>query len=397
MKKAVIVAPWFGAQSGGAEIALLKIAQALQSVGYDLEAYTSSSLRPYEDWLTNSEPKPDEVYEGIPIRRFAVDERGFERYVRATQALQTPLKLTERTKRDFFKYGMTSSDLVDAVKALPEDVLIIGGPYYQAMVHNVVEALPNRVFIMPAFHDEVPFHFPAISDFIAKAKGILFLTDVEKRMAVRHHGHAFDRQKLEAPVLSLPYPDDSVASDSANDGFAHKLIGDYLLYVGRMDEGKNINQLMVWHHKTCEDAIRSGKQALPLLMAGRGVEQTFKSPHVRILGSVSDAEKAELISGATGLVNLSLNESFSFVLFEAWQRKVPVIVHGACDVMRYHIDQSGGGYCCNNSDEYGSAVQHLQRPDLNRVLGWNGLQYADRICSSDDFVSRLLTIVEDAA
>lgn len=397
MNKAVIVAPWFGVGSGGAEVALLQIAQALEVLGYEVEAYTSSSMAPYEDWLSNPTPNPDETYKGIPVKRFPVDERGFERFALASQQLGNPHRMSSGAVRDFFRYGMTSSALVKALKALPKDVVIVGGPYYQAMVNNVVAALPGRVHIMPAFHDETPFNFPAVANLIRDAKGILFLTETEKRMAIRRHGQAFDRRKLEAPVLSLHYVDDTVPEAATDKGLVRQLLGDYMLYVGRIDEGKNITQLMRWHHSVCAEQASHGKATLPLVMAGRGVKPSFQSPYVRIVGAVSDADKAELISGATGLVNLSLNESFSYVLFEAWQRRIPTIVHGECDVMRHHIEKSKGGYCCVNEPEYASAIHHFRNPELNRLLGSNGLQYADRICDYNSFVSRLQSLIGKAS
>lgn len=393
MTKAIIVAPWFGVESGGAEVALLQIGQALEVLGYEVEAYTSSSMAPYEDWLSNPTPNPDETYKGIPIKRFPVDERGFERFVLASKQLGNPHRMSSGAVRDFFRYGMTSSALIKALKALPKDVVIVGGPYYQAMVHNVAAALPGRMHVMPAFHDEVPFNFPAVADLIRDAKGLLFLTETEKGMTIRRHGHAFDRNKLEAPVLSLHYTDDTVPKAETDTGLVSRLLGEYMLYIGRIDEGKNINQLMHWHHSFCEQQAADGVATLPLVMAGRGVELSFQSPHVRLVGSVSDAHKAELISGALGLVNLSLNESFSYVLFEAWQRRIPVIVHGKCDVMRHHIENGSGGYSCVNETEYAAAINQFRNPQLHNVLGWNGMQYADRICDYNSFLLKLKSLI----
>lgn len=393
MPKAVIVAPWFGVESGGAEIALLKIANGLIALGYEVEIFTSRSIVPYGDWLENPEPNERELISGIPVSRFSVDVRGFDRYVRAVAALKDPKNMNYYMRDDFFRYGMTSCDLVAAVSALPEDVLIIGGPFYQALIHNVVSACPGRVIVMPAFHDEVPFYFESVTRLIRSARGLLLLTEAEKQLAIRVHGHAFDRAKFETPVLSLPYINETLVRDNSS-SLTAKLLGDYMLYVGRLDEGKNITQLMQWHHAACENMRREGEDVVPLIMVGSGVIPEFKSQFVRFAGRVDEVEKEKLLSAAMGLVNLSLNESFSFVVFEAWQHKIPVLVHKKCEVMRSHVDESLGGYACETPSEYFSALQHFKNKTLNDILGWNGVKYADKVCDWDGFLRRLRGIVE---
>lgn len=392
-RNAVIVAPWFGVSSGGAEIALLKIGEALRDSGYDVEVYTSQSMAPYRSWLENTPQDGPEDYMGFPIRRFPVDEAGHDRFAAASQALAGGA-VGRRFKEEFFRHGMTSSALVEAACRLPEETLILGGPYYQAMVHNLVAALPGRVNVMPAFHDEPPFYFPAVSRLVRDARSLLFLTEAEKQLAIDAHGEAMTRAKFEAPPVSLPFVDAAPARRQEEPGLLGRVFEKYLLYVGRIDEGKNIRQLMNWHNQTCEERLREGLPAIPLFMVGKGVETGFRSPHVKQLGYVDTEAKRQLLSDALGLVNLSLNESFSFVLFEAWQNDVPVIVHGDCKVMRDHIETGKGGYACRTLDEYRKALDSFEEPGLRRVLGQNGRNYAERVCDPDRFLERLSQVLE---
>lgn len=380
--------------SGGAEVALLKIAEALRTFGCSVEVFTTRSMRPYEDWLSNPEPPKNEVYKGFPIHRYPVDEVGFERFSEVSRIVASGGPIRFHQKDDFFRYGMTSAALVEALLAVDEDTLIVGGPYYQALIHNVVAALPGRVTVMPAFHDETPFRFEAVNRLIKQAKDLLFLTETEKTMTIEWHGNAMTRRKLETPVLSLPYIEAPSGAEQSQTGLAARLMGKYFLYIGRIDEGKNITQLMEWHHFANEDRLQKGSAAIPLLMAGKGIVPNFDSPHVKLLGFVSEEEKGQLIDDALGLINLSLNESFSFVLFEAWQRGVPVIVHKSCDVLRRHVDLSRGGYYCENAAEYCAALSQFEIPELRKRLSDNGRSYADQICSEDRFMRRLSKILE---
>jgi glycosyltransferase involved in cell wall biosynthesis len=394
MQNVVIFAPWFGVNSGGAEIALLKIGESLRDLGCNVEFYTSRSLRPYEDWLQNPPAKEAEEYKGFTVRRFAVDEAGFDRFQLASQAMASGRPLQQGVMDDFFKYGLTSSALVNALKALPEETIIIGGPYYQAMVHNAVAALPGRITIMPAFHEEAPFHFPAVNRLVRDARSIMFLTEVEKTLTIESHGDAMNRAKFETPVLSLPFVNEERPQPSSERGLFGGLFDKYMLYVGRIDEGKNVRALMTWHHEMNETRLKQNKKTIPLLMVGKGVETGFVSPHVKQLGYLSEDDKRKVLADALGLVNLSLNESFSFVLFEAWQLKIPVIVHSGCKVMNAHIEKGKGGYSSSNPPEYSSAVEHFENHQLQKILGENGQNYAEEICGKEGFLQRLSQILE---
>ena len=391
-QEAVIVAPWFGVNSGGAEVALRKIAEGLVHLGYSVTVYTTQSVRPYQDWLEDPSPPGLDTYAGFPLRRFAVDEAGFARFTHATTALNAGQPMQQSLKDDFFRYGMTSTPLIAALQDLPQDVLIIGGPYYQALIHCAVEALPGRIIVMPAFHDETPFQFPAVNRLVRKARALLFLTEIEKMMTIRHHGDAMNRAKFETPVLSLPYVTQDPPEPVAQASLVKRLFDKYMLYIGRIDQGKNVRQMMVWHHSFNEKRHRKGQTTIPLLMVGAGAEIGFSSPYVRHLGFVSGPEKQALIADALGLVNLSLNESFSFVLFEAWQRNVPVIVHHDCAVMRAHIELGKGGYDCQSQRDYARAVAQLEIPEQRRIRAENGRAYADRVCNADGFINRLAQI-----
>lgn len=396
-RRAVIVAPWFGVNSGGAEVALLKIAEGLVRLGYAVEVYTTQSVTPYTDWLDNPVPQDGETYAGFAVRRFAVDAAGFARFSQATAALVGKQPMQQGLKDAFFRYGMTSTPLIAALQELPQDVLIIGGPYYQALIHCAVAALPGRIFVMPAFHDEPPFQFPAVNRLVRDARALMFLTETEKTLTIRYHGDAMTRAKFETPVLSLPYITPTVAKPASEPSLVKRLFDSYAVYVGRVDAGKNVRTLMDWHHSMNIGRQDKGAPVIPLLMMGPASAPVLPSPYVKYLGFVPAAEKQALIADALCLVNLSLNESFSFVLFEAWQRDVPVIVHRDCAVMQAHIEVGKGGYACQDQADYARAVTQLEKPDQRRIRAENGRAYADRVCSADGFIDRLAQITGLAA
>jgi hypothetical protein len=308
MQNVVVFAPWFGVNSGGAEIALLKIGEGLRDLGCNVEFYTSRSLRPYEDWLLNPPAQEAEHYKGFRVRRFAVDAKGFDRFQFASQAMAIERPLQQGLRDDFFRYGLTSSELVDSLKALPEDATIIGGPYYQAMVHNAVAALPGRITVMPAFHEEAPFHYPAVNRLVRDARALMFLTEVEKALTIESHGDAMDRAKFETPVLSLPFVNEALPQANTERGLFGGIFDKYMLYIGRIDEGKNVRALMNRHHEMNETRLKQNRATIPLLMVG-----------IRNAAGKINADASSRTNHAASTARISrVNAASSIVLSNRW-------------------------------------------------------------------------------
>jgi len=80
--KAVLVAPWFGVNSGGAEVALRLIGRYLKNNGYDVEVFTTSSKNPYGDWFANNTYSVSDSDKDFRISRFPVNKTGYERHLK---------------------------------------------------------------------------------------------------------------------------------------------------------------------------------------------------------------------------------------------------------------------------------------------------------------------------
>jgi glycosyltransferase involved in cell wall biosynthesis len=59
-------------------------------------------------------------------------------------------------------------------------------------------------------------------------------------------------------------------------------------------------------------------------------------------------------------VQLSLNESFSYVLMESWLAGTPVVVHADCAVTRAHCEESGGGLWVREAETFAEALDRLR-------------------------------------
>jgi glycosyltransferase involved in cell wall biosynthesis len=156
---------------------------------------------------------------------------------------------------------------------------------------------------------------------------------------IEWHERALGRSIERAKVLMVP--SDEVRTDLVHagaerndvkvvgEGCDHldvqsKRIGTYLLSVGTLQPRKNVAGLM----RAYSLYRKQSAEPLPLRIVGAdgwGPELGPLPAGVSLLGSVTDAQLAELYAGAAALVLTSLGEGFGLPIGEAWRASVPVI------------------------------------------------------------------------
>lgn len=384
--RAVVCVPWVGTFAGGAARALLDTARLLSACGWDVTIFTTKSESPFKDWAKHQDLPDVDSLDGLPVRRFAVNAEGMDEYHAINHRLYSGGVLSEADKEAFFRLGLASDALYAAVKALDEDVLVICGPYYQALAHGVVAAAPGRAVVMSAFHDEAPFYWEPVKRLITGARAMMFLTEEEKDLTLSAHGDAMSRRDVEAPVTSLPVgtPDQPPAYEGRQR---------QLLYVGRLDRGKGLPVLLDWHRLLNHRLLSAGQEPFRLTITGDGERSLLEGYDVDYRGFVSEAEKAAILRQSSALVNLSGNESFSYVVMEAWAQGCPVIVNGACEVLKGHIERSNGGAAVWSYDDFERACLELSEPSVRTRKGRKGFEYVESTCGEDAFLDNLITLL----
>jgi glycosyltransferase involved in cell wall biosynthesis len=120
------------------------------------------------------------------------------------------------------------------------------------------------------------------------------------------------------------------------------------------------------------------------------------APFVRDLGRVDESTKLAVFSASTAVLNLSLFESFSYVVMEAWSVGTPVIVHAGCAVTRGHCEEAGGGLWVRDVEEGVEAVLRLADDGaLRRRLGEAGRRHVEGRAGWPTVVERMETAVAD--
>jgi hypothetical protein len=197
-------------------------------------------------------------------------------------------------------------------------------------------------------------------------------------------------------VLGYGFPDQPLHGDS--DRFRKRTGVDtpFLLYSGRLENAKNVPLLIEW--------FVAYKQARPesnltLVLTGKGEISLPARTDIVCLGVIDWQDLNDAYSASVALCQLSLNESFSIVMMEAWQQRRPVIVHADCAVTREHVERSGGGYACHDADSFITAIDTLlERPEEAAMLGERGYTYVQEHFAwsvlVDKFVRTLSTFLQ---
>jgi glycosyltransferase involved in cell wall biosynthesis len=127
----------------------------------------------------------------------------------------------------------------------------------------------------------------------------------------------------------------------------------YVLYCGRIDRAKGCDELLRAFERL------PSRSRFTLTFTGEDNLGLPASADIEYLGFVDEPRKRALMAGASVFVLPSQYESFSIVTLEAMAQGTPVLVNGRCDVMREHIERSGGGLCYDSTSDMVDKLERL--------------------------------------
>jgi glycosyltransferase involved in cell wall biosynthesis len=118
---------------------------------------------------------------------------------------------------------------------------------------------------------------------------------------------------------------------------------------------------------------------LDLVLIGSKHMDVPAHPRIRHLGFLPDDDKFDGLAAADALIMPSPFESLSMVTLEAWALGRPVLVNGACDVLRGQVLRSRAGLYYENTDEFCEALYTLEASGpAGPLLGRNGRAFFRR-------------------
>jgi glycosyltransferase involved in cell wall biosynthesis len=363
-----IVVPRYGEEIlGGAETFARQLAEHLPPSEFKVEVLTTcaDSLL---TWRNVYPPGPAQV-NGVPVHRFPIDDsfRDENRY------WETMLKFTNRwpTTVDEEYEWIHNSAHSPALYAhiarygLEYDLLIFV-PYVFGVIFYGTTLWPERSVLWPCLHDEPFARFLQTRLMMESCRGLMFTSEPEMALAQGKLGI----QNPRACIVGFGL--DDYQADPARFRQRFGLSDPFILYSGRLDSMKNVIELLSFFTRYKQQ--RPGP--FKLVLMGTGPLPIPSSPDIVPIGFQSGQDKLDAYAAATMLCQPSLMESFSIVIMESWLAGVPVLVHGDCDVTRYHALRSNGGLYYAGFEEFAGALDWLMtHPPERARMGRLGRAY----------------------
>jgi glycosyltransferase involved in cell wall biosynthesis len=365
VKLAVVVQRYGPAIHGGAERQARYLAEHLVQHA-DVEVLTTCA-RSDITWA-NEFAEGRETINGIPVRRFRVSSaqtasmrtRLSDRVFNETHSLADELswlKACEPVSRPLIRYLQKHGDSYDFC-------LFVG--YRGCHAYYGAHAVPSRAVLVPRVEPEPSIGAGIFTDFFRGARAIMY-DSPEERSLVQTISANHDVPSMVvgagADVPSNPQPGRFRAK--------HNIRGQFLIYVGRLDD-RSCGELF-------EDFDRYSREPasrLSLVLVGDGPLTVPKHPKIKPVGALDDAEKFDAIAGAEALIVPSRYQSFSRTAVEAWALGKPVLANGVSYVLRGQCARSNGGLCYLSADEFVGMLQALEQNRwLSASLAKNGRQY----------------------
>jgi glycosyltransferase involved in cell wall biosynthesis len=356
--RVAIVHPRYGpGVVGGAEMLCRDYALHLRAAGHDVQVLTTCA-RDHFTWR-NELPAGDTVIEGVPVRRFPVTIAKDHGAVTMLHArLDAGFRLDAAGERRWVENTGYSEPLLSAItEVAPRVDAVLFAPYLFAATVFGARVAPARSLVIPCLHDEAYARFGIVQETLRGVAGLIFNSAPERDLAARLLGESsLPPHRVVGAGFDDPGPLDAAAWRQRT-----RIDGDLVAYAGRREIGKNFPLLLRWMTAYGEGLSRCDGPAT-LVAMGSGEIRAPRSARavVRDLGFASQHEKLEAFAASVATAQLSLNESFSYVLMESWLAGTPVVVHADCAVTRTHCEESGGGVWVRDAETFAEALDRLR-------------------------------------
>lgn len=350
----------------------------------------TTCAKDYVTWR-NEYPEGQTALDGIPVHRFKTDR---VRQARKFDDLSQTLYTRPHTYFDevdwMVQQGPYAPGMFEFLKRHQADYeAILFYTYLYPTTFFGLQYAPQKAILVSTAHDEPPLYFDIFRMMFHLPKAFFYLTEEEKALVHRTFGNQYiPHETLGTGVEISATPQPEVFRQK------YGVTGDFLLYAGRIDEGKGCGQMIAFF--TEYRARRS--EPLTLVLIGKAAMSLPDHPDIRMVGFVSEEDKLNAMSAAAVLLMPSQMESLSIVTLEAWSVGTPALVNGNCAVLRGHCLRSNGGLYYTDYDEFETCLDLLlHNQDLARTLGQQGTAYIRQHYQWDIIDQKLLKIINGVA
>ncbi|EMN91821.1 glycosyltransferase family 4 protein [Leptospira weilii] len=425
LKKIAVVSPIFSDKvSGGSEKLIFQLVELL-ATDFEITVLTTRSL----DYITwkNSIPirRKNFFYEGTnhskPIRfeektsslggkykvlQFTVEkQRNMERFNRLSKKiLERPsLQNKENINHWLIEQGPYAPELIQFIESRKSEYEIFFFVSY--LYYPLVFGMPlvaEKSIIIPTFHDEPPAYLPIYKEILTDQSSYSFNTPEELNVFRNVLGYKPSTYSIIGMNLNLDRyssdPSENIYADyhkSSLEKNSNREETPFLLYVGRVDQGKGFLEMAEWFLEWKKNSKLPHKLKIAGKIASKIPNRISEDKNIEFLGFVEEQIKFELIQNCACLINSSPLESFSIVLMEAWLKGKPALVNGRSDVLKGHCLRSNGGLFYFDRKSFFATLDFiLNHPKESFEMGRNGKKYVEQNFNPKTVREKLLRLID---
>ena len=355
---------------GGSETYTRKMAEALAKEGtFDVDVLTSKAVDfvTWEDYFQ----KDTEVLNKVTVRRFSVKSKRNRLIQRSSQILMHNFGLHPREleEKRLIARGPYLPSLVEYIKENKDkyDAFVFVTYMYYPAYFGAKEVY-GKAFFVPTAHDEEPIYMNIFHDLFNKVKGIVYLTEEEKKFV----NNQFKNENVPSIVngmgIEIPVEDKSEELKKEKN-----LPENYIVYCGRIEENKGCKMLIEYIKKYNEET----DDKIGLVLTGKSNMTIPEDENIKYLGFVSDEDKFAAMKGAKAICLPSEFESFSITLLEGMGCRKPALVNKKSEVLNAHIENSHGGFAFDGYEEFKDSLNKILDENTNKELGEKAAEYVN--------------------
>jgi len=388
LKVAFVVQRYGTEVVGGAELHCRWVAEHVAE-RHEVEVLTTTATD-YLSWQNVLPPGLSEL-NGVTVRRFpVVRERREDVFFPVANKVCFFDHTDEEERQWLEEHGPAVPELVEHLKRHEQEYdAIVFFSYRYWTTYFGMQVAPHKSLLVPtAEHDRV-LYLRLFRPFFRLPAAIVFNTPEERDLIERVTGNEGLPGEVVGTGINRPaaVPVDEVAPRL-------DLLGDYLVYVGRIEPEKGcavmIDHFLRWQRET--------RATTTLALFGRSTMSFSENAHVRLMGVVPDGEKLAAIARSRALLMPSRHESLSMVVLEAWMMGRPVLVNGDCEVLRGQVLRADGGLYYRRYEEFAAAMDLLvSERGLADRLGAQGRAYFEANYAWDRILEKYERLLGRAA
>jgi glycosyltransferase involved in cell wall biosynthesis len=384
MKLAFVVQRYGLDINGGAELHCRWVAEHMKKYA-EVEVLTTRAV----DYITwkNHYPESREVINGVSVRRFPVTRtRHPERFGRLQNALLEKAHRPEDEIRWLEEEGPLAPALIDFIREHEADYdhfIFFSYRYYHS--YWGIRAVPSKSVLVPTAERDAIIHFGIFKDLFNMPRAFIYNSVEERRMINGLSGN----ERIPGDVVGVG-TEIPLSSDGSRFRERHRIDGDYVLYIGRIDENKGCPKLFSHFLRFKKETGSSVK----LVLIGNTILKIPLHPDIVYLGFLSEQDKFDALEGSLALSMPSEYESLSMVTLEAWAMGKPVLANANCEVLQGQCRRSNAGLYYDGYQEFKEALNLLlESPELRRGLGANGRKFYSANYAWDIIENKYLAVL----